>query len=95
MGHRQGSAHFLFQVTDRAQGDRHAQDRLDKFLDAPPAGVQDAAKKRQRGTQARTTDLVADLVGNRGPIEIPTVGTGAGMRLVLGHLYREGGNSTT
>lgn len=91
VGGRQGDAHFLFQIADGAQGDRHVQDRLDEFLNASPAGMQDAAEKGQRGRQAGTTNVVADVVGNLSPGDVAAVETGAGMRLILGHLYGDHG----
>jgi hypothetical protein len=74
MGRRQGGAHFLFEVTDRPQSDRHTQDRLGEFLDAPFAGMQDTAHERQRRRQTRTATMSADFLRNLCPGDPPVAG---------------------
>jgi hypothetical protein len=90
VGRCQGDAHLLFQVADGTQGDGHAQDGLDELLDASPTGVQDAAEKRQRCRQASTADVSADVVGDLGPSDRTAVQTSTSVRLILGHLHRDG-----
>ncbi len=88
VGRGQSRAHFLLKVAYRAQGDRRAQDRLDKLLDAPLADVQHAAEVRQGGRQPGTTTVGTDLVGNLGPGDMTTIRAGAAMSLVFDYLHR-------
>src|SRR5437660_779527 len=80
----QGAAHFLFQVGDGAQGDRHLKHGFADFLDAAFAHVGTAAEIAQSRTQAWADAVAAEFFGDRGMGNLATAGAGAAVPLVFG-----------
>ena len=89
MSGRQGSADFLFEIGHRAQRDRHAEDRLGNFLDAPFADALSAAQIRQCPGQTRAEAVSANRGGDSRLRDFAAASASAGMGLVLGDLRRD------
>src|ERR1022692_1774288 len=87
MGVRQRSTHFLFEVADRAQRDRHFADGLNKLLDTTFAGVQNTAQKTHGRCESGTTNVGANVLRDFRPSDLAAIGTGAAMGLKLRHLH--------
>src|ERR1019366_9145638 len=80
----QSVAHFLFEVADGTQGDRHLENGFADFLDAAFADVGAAAEVAQGSAQTWTNALAAEFLGDQSAVEVATTSTGAGVPLVLG-----------
>src|SRR5262249_15509030 len=83
VGTLQGLAHFLRQVGNRADGDRHLEERLGDLFLAPLADVVAARQVAQRGGQAGTNTMLLDGSWDGGVGLPATARTGAGMALVF------------
>ena len=89
MGGGQRLAHLFFQVTDAAQRHGHVEDRLGDLLDATAADAMTADQVGQRGGQARTEAVPAEVGGDGGVGDGLAGGAGACVSLVFGDVGRQ------